>query len=361
MNTNPKNEVKNKRPMATMEIVGIVLVILSMFGLFAAPQHISGAFNSMVARAHPVVINTGILSTMSVSIILSVMMGRILERLGFTDALMRIFLPFAKLINVNAAILIPSIYNILGDINASGKIAGPILQQSGATKDEKKIAIFTMIQSQQSFSTFMIGLGCLTLAGINAFAIVVIALFLPLLIWPTILRYTIWRDCKTVELEDLPVFTPNTPFLNTVFTAGQEGANILFLLILPAFAVVFGFIGLLDYVGIWAHVQVALEALLTTLNIDPATGASSILVSPTLAMTQLTETAAQLDPRWVIGSFVLGASGFPLSVIFGQIPIIWSSATDLKPSEAMWAAVLGGIARLFTAGLVATILTRFLI
>ena len=147
MTTTQKDGTKNKRPMATMEIVGIVLVILSMFGLFAAPQHISGAFNSMVARAHPVVINTGILSTMSVSIILSVMMGRILERLGFTDALMRIFLPFAKLINVNAAILIPSIYNILGDINASGKIAGPILQQSGATKDEKKIAIFTMIQS----------------------------------------------------------------------------------------------------------------------------------------------------------------------------------------------------------------------
>lgn len=361
MNEVKTNPSPTKRPLAKMEIVGLVLVALSMAGLLFAPEHISGGFNAMVAKAHPVVINTGILSTMSVSIILSVMMGRILERLGFTDALMRIFLPFCKLINVNAAVLIPSVYNILGDINAAGKIAGPILQKSGATKDEKKIAICTMIQSEQSFSTFMIGMGCLTLAGANVFLVVLLSIFLPLIIAPTLLRYTIWRDCKSVDLGDLPVFTPDSPFLNTVFAAGQEGANILFLLILPAFAVVFGFIGLLDYMGIWPVVQTALEAMLVFLNIDPATGLSSFLVSPTLAMVQLTETAATLDPRLVIGSFVLGASGFPLSVIFGQIPIIWSSATDLTPTEAMGAAVLGGIMRIITAGFFATFLTGLFI
>jgi hypothetical protein len=112
---------------------------------------------------------------MSVSIVISVIMGRVLERLGFTDALMRIFMPIGKLLKFNAAVLIPAIYNILGDINAAGRIAGPILVKSKATLDEKKLAIFTMVQSEQSFSTFMLGLGCLTLAGARVFAVVVIA------------------------------------------------------------------------------------------------------------------------------------------------------------------------------------------
>jgi hypothetical protein len=37
---------------------------------------------------------------------------------------------------------------------------------------------------------------------------------------------------------------------------------------------------------------------------------------------------------------VLAASGFPLSVIFGQIPAIWSDATQLNHREAMGAAVI---------------------
>lgn len=352
---------KEKRPFTKWEKIGLCLVVLSMAGLLFWPEHLAGGFNAMVNKAHPVIVNTGILSTMSVSIMISVVMGRFLERMGFTDALMRIFLPFCKRINVNPAVLIPSIYNILGDINAAGKIAGPILEKSGATKDEKKLAICTMMQSEQSFSTFMLGLGCLTLCGARVFLVVMISIFLPLVIVPTLLRYTIWRNCKSVDLEDLPVFTPNTPILNSLFAAGQEGAHILFLLVLPAFAVVFGFIGLLDYMGIWSVINSIFVSVLTFLNIDPVTGLSSIMVSPTLAMTQLQETATTLNPKLVIGSFVLGASGFPLSVVFGQIPIIWSTGTTLKPSEAISAAVIGGVMRIATAGFVATFLTRFLI
>ena len=73
-------------------------------------------------------------------------------------------------------------------------------------------------------------------------------------------------------------------------------------------------------------------------------------------MTNLKEIAATVNPRLVIGSFTLAASGFPLSVIFGQVPIIWSEATDLKPGEAMRAALLGGVLRLLTAGFIATVL-----
>lgn len=357
-----KKEVRMQtKKMPTMTIVGLCLFIAALLALFFAPNALNGGFGAMVAKAHPVMINTGILSTMSASIVLSVIMGRVLERLGFTDALMRIFLPIGKLLNFNAAVLIPAIYNILGDINAAGRISGPILVKSGATKDEKKLAIFTMVQSEQSFSTFMIGLGCLTMAGARVFAVVVVAIFLPLLICPLIGRFTLYRDCKAVEIEDLPVFTPDTNFLSALFAAGQEGMNVLFFLVIPAFAVVFGFIGLLDYVGIWAPIQAALTAMLEFLNIDPATGILSIMASPTLAMTNLTETAATIDPRWVVGSFVMGASGFPLSVIIGQIPLIWSSTAEMKPTEALIPALIGIVFRVLTAGFCATALAFLLI
>lgn len=349
------------KKMAPMTLVGLGLFALAMIALFAWPDSLNGGFMAMVNRAHPVVIETGILSKMSVSIVLSVIMGRVLERLGFTDALMRLFLPIGKLLKFNAAVLIPAIYNILGDINAAGRISGPILVKSKATLDEKKLAIFTMVQSEQSFSTFMIGLGCLTLAGTRVFTVVILAIFLPLFICPLIGRYTLYRDCKPVELESLPVFTPNTPFLNSVFAAGQEGMNTLFFLVLPAFAVVFGFIGLLDYMGIWQYMEPAIKGGLQFLNIDPASGLLSIMASPTLAMNTLVETAATIDPRWVIGSFVLAASGFPLSVIFGQIPLIWSNSCEMKPGEALRPALLGIIFRILTAGFIASVLGTLLI
>jgi hypothetical protein len=97
------------------------------------------------------------------------------------------------------------------------------------------------------------------------------------------------------------------------------------------------------------------------LSIDPGSGIVSILASPTLATAQLKDVAATLPPKMVIGSVVLAASGFPLSVIFGQIPAIWSEATELTHFEAMGAAVIGAAMRLITAGLVATLLTPLLL
>ncbi len=354
-------ETKTKKPLTKWTKIGLVLVVAAMATLAFCPTVLSEGFDAMVNRAYPVAITLAVTGTLAASILISVIMGRLLERLGFTDALMYIFLPWCKKIKINPAVLIPAIYNILGDINASGKIAGPILQRTGATKDEKKIAICTMMQSQASFSTFMLGMSALTLCGAKVFGVVIIAIFAPLVIAPAVLRLTIWKDCKAVEIEDLPEFTPtDKSILNTLFAAGQEGAHILFFLIVPAFAVVYGFIGLLEYAGIWVYFNDALTALLTVMNIDPATGMVSLLSSPTLAMTQLKEIAAEMDPRLVIGSFVLAASGFPLSVIFGQIPIIWSEATDLTMGEALRAALLGGVLRLLTAGFVATVLGSLL-
>ncbi len=354
-------ENKNgKKPMPKMTVVGLCLFAACMAALFFAPNGLNQGFNAMVEYAHPIVINTGLLSTMSTSIIISVIIGRLLERLGFTDAMMRLFVPIGRLLKVNCAILIPAIYSILGDINAAGRIAGPILVKSGATKDEKKLAIFTMVQSEQSFSTFMLGLGCLTLCGARVFAVVVIAIFAPLIIAPAIGRL-IWRDCKPMDVEDMPNFTPDTPVLNGLFAAGQEGFYVLLNLVLPAFAVVFSLIGLLNYLGIWQYVNSALVAVMTALNIDPETGILSIMASPTLAMGNLQATAASIDPKWVIGSFVMAASGFPLSVIVGQIPLIWSQSCEMEPGEALKPALLGILVRVLTAGFIATVLGGLLL
>jgi len=351
---------KVSKPLPKMTIVGLALFVACMLGLFFSPNNLNEGFNAMVTRAHPIVIEVGILSAMSTSIVISVIMGRFLERMGFTDAMMRLFLPVGKLLNVNCAILIPAIYNILGDINAAGRIAGPILVKSNATKDEKKLAIFTMVQSEQSFSTFMLGLGCLTLCGAKVFAVVVIAIFAPLVICPAIGRL-FWRDCKAVEMDELPTFTPDTPILNGLFASGQEGMSVLLTLVLPAFAVVFGIIGLLDYIGVWQYFNNFLVAMMTLLNIDPETGLLSIMASPTLAMGNLQATAATINPKWVIGSFVMAASGFPLSVIFGQIPMIWSKSCEMEPGEALWPAVIGIIFRVLTAGFIATVLGGLLL
>ena len=217
-----------------------------------------------------------------------------------------------------------------------------------------------MVQSEQSFSTFMLGLGCLTLCGARVFAVVVIAIFAPLIIAPAIGRL-IWRDCKPMDVEDMPNFTPDTPVLNGLFAAGQEGFYVLLNLVLPAFAVVFSLIGLLNYLGIWQYVNSALVAVMTALNIDPETGILSIMASPTLAMGNLQATAASIDPKWVIGSFVMAASGFPLSVIVGQIPLIWSQSCEMEPGEALKPALLGILVRVLTAGFIATVLGGLLL
>lgn len=350
-----ENNKKNKN---NMVIVGMILVVLALVALLLLPEHFGGIFNQMVNRAFSV-FDSFIFGGAKVgaAIIVSVMIGRILERLGFTDALMRIFLPLMKKFNINPAVIIPAVYNILGDINAAGKIGGPILKKSGATRDEQMIAVCTMVQSQQSFSTFMLGIASMTLAGIKVFPIILIVLFIPLVVVPIILKLTLFRKTKAVNINELPSFTPNTNLMTTVFGAAREGAELLFLLIIPAAVVIFAFIGILEYIKIWQPIQNTISTMLLTLNIEPTTGLTSILISPTLGMANmlkmLTE-GSQVAPRLVIGAFILASSGFPLSVVFGQIPAIWGQTSDLSEKDTMFASVLGIVMRITTAALVAT-------
>lgn len=346
-----------KRSLTNIEIVGLILVVASLLALFFNPGVIAGIFSSMVDRVKAIVVDVFLTGTVGVAIIVSVIIGRILERLGFTDALLRIFVPIMKIVGVNSAVVIPAVYNILGDINAAGRIAAPILRKAGATKDEQKMAIAVMVQSQQSFSTFMFGLVAMTTVGINVFPVILIVIFLPLILVPLLLKKTIYRNTKSVDLSELPSFTPQTAFLPTLFGAAREGAELLFLLIIPAVGAIFAIIGALDYIGIWKPIEAGLTSMLSAFSIDPGTGIVSIMASPTLAMAQLKDAAAGMKPALVLGSFVLASSGLPFSTAFGQVPIIWGENSDLTEKEALYASALGITMRIITAALIAVVLT----
>src|SRR5699024_8053611 len=118
---------------------------------------------SIIKEVKAVVVDTFLTSEVGIAVIGSVLVGRVLERLGFTDGLIRLFVPIMRWFKINPAVIIPSAYNILGDINAAGKIAGPILVKAKATKAEQKIAVATMIQSPQSFATSVLGLIALSI------------------------------------------------------------------------------------------------------------------------------------------------------------------------------------------------------
>lgn len=349
------------RKMETIEWVGLVLLIGSLVVLFVNPGVIGGIFDAMVAKVVPIVVKVYLTGTLGSAIILSVMTGRILERLGFTDALVRLFTPVARLMKITPLIIVPAIYNILGDINAAGRITAPSLKKAGATKDEQKIAIATMCQGNQSFSTFMLGLLAFTKGGLWAFPIIVVGLFLPVVLVPLLLSKTIYRDVKFKDVAEMPRFTPNTPPVPTVFNGAREGAELLFLLLIPAAAVVFALMGALDFIGVWKPIENALTAFLKALSIDPQTGMQSILVSPTLAMNTLVETIKNVPPRLAIGSFIIAASGFPLQIPLAQIPAVWSQNSDLTAGEALQAAVVGMIIRIISAFLLSWILVPVVI
>src|SRR4051812_36301703 len=75
------------------EVIGVILVFSSLVLLLFAPNSLSQLFDTMIKEVKPVVIDVFLTSEIGVAIIVSVITGRILERLGFTDGLIRIFTP----------------------------------------------------------------------------------------------------------------------------------------------------------------------------------------------------------------------------------------------------------------------------
>lgn len=362
MNTNKEQNAQERNKLETIEYVGLGAVALSLFGLFFFSDQIANVFDAMFNKAY-LIFGFYITSrNLGAAIIVSVMTGRVLERLGFTDALMRIFVPIMKYLKINSTVVVGAIYNILGDVNASGRIAAPVLMKAGATKDEQKIAIATMCQAPSSFSIIVLGILALSIAGIKVFPVIIVSLFLPIIIVPMFLRL-FWRDTKAVSIADLPRFTPETSIINTIFGAAQEGAKLVFLFIIPAGVVIFAIIGALEYFGIWEPIVSVLGGALSAVGVEPETGVLTIITSNTLAMSTLVEMLREnmIAARLVVGSFVLANSAFPIQVPFGQIPAVWAPIVDLSEGECMMAAGVGVLVRLVYAVLCALILTPFVI
>ena len=350
-----------------IEYVGLVLLIVILACVFFFDKEFSGMFDAMFTRAYKMFeFYLFGASKLGAAIVVSVMTGRVLERLGLTDALMRLFLPVMKLIKVNAAVVVGVIYNILGDVNAAGRIAGPVVMKAGCTKDEQKIAIATMCNAPCSFSIIVLGIIALSAAGINPLPVMIVGIFLPIVLVPALLKL-FWRNTKAAYIKDLPRFTPNTSAMDTLFGSAREGAQLVFLFILPAGCVVFALIGIMEYFGIWPVVTDVLGGFFSMIGIEPMTGVDTIMTAGTLAMknlgTYLTDgtiiaTTAAVK-KLIVGSFILANSAWPIQVPLGQIPAVWNGVVDLKNGEIMRAALIGCFLRLVYAAVVAQIFGLF--
>ena len=351
---------EDRKKWKPIEWVGLALFIAFLACIFFAHEQFSGAFNAMFAKAYKMFEFYLFGSSMlGATIVVSIMTGRILERLGFTDALMRIFLPIMKYLKINAA----------------GRIAGPVVMKAGCTKDEQKIAIATLTNAPCSFSIIVLGIIALSTAGINPFPVLIVGIFLPIFLVPAFLRL-FWRDTHAADIKDLPRFTPNTGVMDLIFGSAREGVTTVITLILPAGCAVFAIVGLLEYFGIWQIFTDSLGGLLQVIGIEPTTGIQTITVAGTLAMKTLggmvspaTADAAAgalyevlADPavkKLLVGSFVLANSSWPIQVPLGQIPAVWSGVVDLKTREIMGAALIGCVIRLIYAALCAQLFGLF--
>ena len=372
MANNDNKAAADRTKWEPIEYVGLILFIAFLACIFFAHQQFSGAFTAMFSRAYKMfefyLFGTSMLGA---TIVVSIMTGRVLERLGFTDALMRIFLPVMKYLNVNAAVCVGIIYNILGDVNAAGKIAGPVVKKAGCTKDEQKIAIATLTNAPASFSIVVLGIIALSTAGINPLPVMLVGVFLPIFVVPAFLKL-FWRDTHAADIHDLPRFTPDTGVMDLIFGSAREGVSTVLTLILPAGCAVYAIVGLLEYFGLWGAFTTGMGGVLSAMGIEPSTGIQTITVAGTLAAKTLggmvspaTADAAAgalyeslQNPavkKLIIGSFVLANSSFPIQVPLGQIPAVWIGNVDLNYREIVTAACIGCIIRLVYAAIVANI------
>ncbi len=102
-------------------------------------------------------------------------------------------------------------------------------------------------------------------------------------------------------------------------------------MIIPAVAVVFTLIGVLDFLGVWAAIEAGIGSLLSALAIEPTRGAQLMWRQPHLAVAQLPALTG-IDPA-VGGRLVLANSGFPFGGA-GSSPATWAESTGLPERTA---------------------------
>lgn len=335
------------------------MVFVFLAALLFIPDQVSGWFDAMSQKALNTVVTNWIVGATGVATIIAVMTGRILERLGMTDALIHLFRPISKLLNINPTFMIGGVYNFLGDANAAGRISAPIMQKACATEDEIAIAVATMFQFPPTFASFMLGIACLSTAQINAFVVLIFSAVIPLILCPLVLRFTLYRNCKYVDVDDIPSFTPTTNTMDTIFGSAIEGARTLYLNIVPVACAMFAIIATLEYTGVWQYIETALYSLCRVCSIDPESGVMNMLVAATVGFPALTERllAGEIISKGVVvATFMLGTSSFPITLPFAILPRLWSEATNVKQSKLLVACLVGIVFRFVCCAVVGHII-----
>lgn len=363
---NPNNsaaqETKNqKRPSkiawTKISILGIILFAAFMIALLLIPEHVAGLFTAMADSAFTNGFNIYLLSSVGAGIVVSVIVGRLLERGGVTDGLVKLFTPFAKILKINPTTLVPGLYNFLGDVNAAGRITAPILQNAKATTDEKKIAIATMLQLPPAFGAFLYGIKLLAVGEINAFFVVVLSCLIPLFLVPAVLRFTIYRKCEYRDvMSEIPSFTPRGKnIVDTIFEGAIEGADVLIRLILPTTCAIFAIVAALEYFSVWPYIEKAFMFLLELCNIEPTTGMRTLLISGAVgqpALISLIESGTTVAPSTIVASVLFGSSCVQFVLPLCQVPIVWKKGTDLTFGQALQACLVSWVFRMIWIALV---------
>ncbi len=361
-NSTGKQEAQKKkqdsgRTWNGISILGVALFLAFMLALLLIPEHVAGLFTAMAEKAFKNGFNIYLLSSVGAGIVVSVVIGRLLERGGVTDGLVKLFTPIAKLLKINPTTLVPGIYNFLGDVNAAGRITAPILQNAGATRDEKKIAIATMLQLPPAFGAFLYGIKLLAVGQINAFIVVVLGCLVPLFLVPLVLRFTIYRNCQYKDvMKEIPSFTPKGKnVVDTVFEGAIEGADVLIRLILPTTCAIFAVVAALEYFSVWPYIEKTFMALLSLCNIEPTTGMRTLLISGAVgqpALIQMIEEGTAVAPSMIVSSMLFGSACMQFVLPLCQVPIVWKKGTDLSFGQALQACLVSWVLRMAWIALV---------
>lgn len=363
-NENGKND-SSKTGWTKISVLGVILFVAFMVALLLIPEHVAGLFTAMAEKAFTNGFNIYLMTNVGAGIVVSVIIGRLLERGGVTDGLVKLFTPFAKVLKMNPTTLVPGLYNFLGDVNAAGRITAPILQNAKTTIDEKKIAIATMLQLPPAFGAFLYGIKLLAVGEINAFFVVVLGCLIPLFLVPLVLRFTLYRKCEYKDvMSEIPSFTPSEKnIVDTVFDGAIEGADVLIRLILPTTCAIFAIVAALEYFSVWPFIEKAFMTLLQLCNIEPTTGMRTLLISGAVgqpALIELIGTGVTVAPNVIVASMLFGSSCMQFVLPLCQVPIVWKKNTDLTFGQAIQACLVSWVVRMIWIALVSYLIVPIL-
>lgn len=357
MENKPKEEKKHSARWDKLSVLGVIIFVIFLVALLLAPGDVAGLFTAMANGAFTNGFSIYLMSSVGAGILVSIIIGRLLERGGVTDGLVKLFTPIAKLFKINPTALVPGIYNFLGDVNAAGKITAPIMENAKATTDEKKIAIATMLQLPPAFGAFLYGINLLAVGEINAFIVVILGCLIPLFLVPLVLRFTIYRKCEYKDvMDEVPSFTPrNKNIVDTIMDGAIEGFDVLIRVILPTTCAIFAAVAALQYFHVWPYIESAFQALFKLINVEPVSGMRTLLISGAVgqpALIEMIQSGTAVTTQQVVASMLFGSSCVQFVLPLCQVPAIWSKSTDLTYGQALQASLVSWVLRVIWIALV---------